>query len=128
MIERDRNHPSIILWSIGNEIPDAGRPEGVETAKMLAAIVRQEDPSRPVTCAIQHIENADKSGFAEVFDVVGYNGGGGSDYDYDTDHKRYPNRKIYGSEAPHTSQTRGVYVSDENYCSSYDSCFIRMNC
>ncbi|MHB1024003.1 MAG: glycoside hydrolase family 2 TIM barrel-domain containing protein, partial [Acidobacteriaceae bacterium] len=128
MIERDRNHPSIILWSIGNEIPDKGIPEGVETAKMLAAIVRQEDPSRPVTCAINAIEYANKSGFSDVFDVVGYNGGGGSSFDYDIDHKRYPARKIYGSEAPHTAQTRGVYVSDENYFSSYDSSFIRMNC
>ena len=128
MIQRDRNHPSIILWSIGNEIPDKATAEGVETAKMLAAVVRQEDTSRPVTCAINAIEGANKSGFADVFDVVGYNGGGGSSYNYDADHKRYPARKIYGSEAPHTAQTRGVYVSDEDYCSSYDSCFIRMNC
>ena len=128
MIERDRNHPSIILWSVGNEIPDKGTAEGVATAKMLAAIVRQEDPSRPVTCAINHIEGGNKSGFSEVFDVVGYNGGGGSSFDYDIDHKRYPTRKIFGSEAPHTVQTRGIYVSDENYCSSYDSCFIRMSC
>lgn len=127
MIVRDRNHPSVTLWSIGNEIPDKRKPECVETAKWLAEIVRQNDPTRPVTCAIDSIESANQSGFAEVFDVVGYNGGGGSDYDYDADHKRFPKRKIYGSEAPHTLQTRGVYVSDENYCSSYDTCFLRMS-
>jgi len=128
MIERDRNHPSIILWSLGNEIPDKGRAEGVATAKMLVDIVHRLDPSRPATCAINSIEQANKSGFSDVFDVVGYNGGGGSSFQYDADHARYPHRKIYGSEAPHTAQTRGTYVSDENYCSSYDSCFLRMNC
>ena len=128
MIERDRNHPSIILWSTGNEIPEKGKPEGVATAKMLVDIVHRLDPSRPATCAINSIEPANRNGFSDVFDVVGYNGGGGSSFEYDADHARYPRRKIYGSEAPHTAQTRGTYVSDENYCSSYDSCFIRMNC
>lgn len=127
MIERDRNHPSIILWSVGNEIPEEKSAEGVATAKMLAAIVRQEDPSRPVTCAINNIERANKSGFSDVFDVVGYNGGGGSSFEYDADHQRFPARRIFASESPHTAQTRGVYVSDENYCSSYDSCFKRIN-
>ncbi|MEO6923941.1 MAG: glycoside hydrolase family 2 TIM barrel-domain containing protein, partial [Bryocella sp.] len=127
MIVRDRNHPSIILWSVGNEIPEKNKPEGVESAKWLAEIVRSNDSTRPVTCAISQIESANKSGFAEVFDVVGYNGGGGSNYNYDADHKNYPTRKIYGSEAPHTAQTRGVYVSDENYFSSYDTSHIRMS-
>ena len=127
MILRDRNHPSIILWSLGNEIPDTDKPETVETAKMLVGIVRDLDKTRPTTCAIVNIKQANKSGFPDVFDVVGYNGGGGSDYYFDVDHKRYPKRKIFGSEAPHTVQTRGVYVSDENYCSSYDTCFLRMS-
>lgn len=127
MIERDRNHPSIILWSLGNEIPEKGKAEGVATAKMLVDIVHRLDASRPATCAINSIEGANKSGFSDVFDVVGYNGGGGSSFEYDNDHARYPHRIIYGSEAPHTAQTRGTYVSDENYCSSYDSCFLRMS-
>ncbi len=127
MIYRDRNHPSIILWSIGNEIPEKGRPEGVETAKLLTMTVHKTDPTRPVTCAINSIETANRSGFADVLDVVGYNGGGGSVFDYDKDHRAYPNRKMFGSEVPHTAQTRGVYQSDENYCSSYDDCFIRIS-
>lgn len=127
MIERDRNHPSIILWSLGNEIPEKGKPEGVATALMLVNIAHRCDSTRPTTSAINFIESANKSGFADVFDVVGYNGGGGSSFMYGVDHQSYPLRKIYGSEAPHTAQTRGTYISDENHCSSYDTCFIRMS-
>lgn len=125
MIYRDRNHPSIILWSIGNEIPEKGRPEGVATAKLLTRTVHEANPPWPVTCAIDSIEKANRSGFADVLDVVRYNGGGGYSFQYNADHSRYPQRKICGREAPHTAQTRGFYMSGENYCSSYDTGFIR---
>ncbi len=121
MIVRDRNHPSIVLWSIGNEIPESVRPEGAVTAKMLRDIVHKNDGTRPVTSAIPSIQRANRSGFAEVLDVVGYNSG--SAFSFDRDHQRYPGRKMVGSEFPHTVQTRGVYNSDENHCSSYDVCF-----
>lgn len=124
MILRDRNHPSVIMWSIGNEIPDKGQQGGVNTCKWLSEIARRHDPTRPVTAAINDIEIANKSGFAQMIDVVGYNGGGGSAFFYDIDHARYPRRKMYASEAPHTAQTRGVYRSSPEYCSSYDETFI----
>lgn len=72
MIERDRNHPSIVLWSIGNELTEAWKEdnEGVERARMLQDFVHQLEPSRPVTMACQ---NNHQSKFADVVDVLGYN-------------------------------------------------------
>ncbi|MBS1814220.1 MAG: glycoside hydrolase family 2 protein [Acidobacteria bacterium] len=127
MILRDRNHPSIILWSIGNEIPDKGKPNGVADCKFLAKITRDTDPTRPVTAGCNFITHANASGFAEVLDVVGYNGGGGSSNYYDSDHAKYPARKMYGSEVPHTAQTRGVYISTPEHCSSFPEAFVEMN-
>lgn len=98
MLLRDRNHPSIIMWSIGNELLERdGRSRGVEIARMLAEHVRNTDPSRPVTAAINGgdwpWENTD--GIFSVLDVCGYN------YQidqYKKDHERHPSRIIYGSE------------------------------
>lgn len=72
MILRDRNHPSIVLWSIGNEVSEAWREgnEGVERAKMLQDFVHHLEPSRPVTLAAQNNHRED---FASVPDVIGYN-------------------------------------------------------
>jgi len=98
MILRDRNHPSIILWSIGNEIdfPNDPHPPNarvlVPIAKRLVAIVKSLDTSRPVTAGLASPETCL---FADCLDVVGYN------YHedlYDKDHARYPGRAIYGSE------------------------------
>jgi len=95
MIYRDRNHPSIILWSVGNEIPEQGRPEGVEILKKLVEVVHKEDPTRPVTSACNYIQGANKTGFAGLLDVVGYNY---SERFYEEDHKKYPERKIIATE------------------------------
>ncbi len=73
MLHRDRNHPSIVLWSIGNEIPEQGASNGGAMAKRLADIVRREDPTRFVTSACNNPAPAAKSGFADALDVFGIN-------------------------------------------------------
>lgn len=72
MLLRDRNHPSIVLWSIGNEVQEAwdNSTTGVERATMLQAFVHQYEPSRPVTLAAQ---NGHQAKFSGVTDVIGYN-------------------------------------------------------
>lgn len=100
MMTRDRNHPSIIMWSIGNEIPNHTQEEAAKTGKMLADKVRLLDPSRLVTQAITGFMAPggwEKTGSSfEVLDVCGYN------YmirKYESDHEKYPERVIYCSES-----------------------------
>ena len=75
MLDRDRNHPSIVLWSIGNEIQEGreGKPEAGPTAARLAAICHREDPTRPVTSACPNPGNDWSSGLARALDVFGIN-------------------------------------------------------
>lgn len=115
LIRRDRNHPSVILWSVGNEIPDACFEIGTERLKRLMEVVRKEDPTRPVTAGITHMHLANESGFASQLDVTGYNGGGGSAFMYEKDHETYPERIMIASEVPHSFQTRGVYRTHSWY-------------
>jgi len=115
LIKRDRNHPSIILWSVGNEIPDACFEIGTERLKKLMDVVEKIDPTRPVTCGITHMHLANESGFASQLDVTGYNGGGGSCFMYEKDHETYPERIFLATEVPHSFQTRGVYRTHSWY-------------
>ncbi|HUX85259.1 MAG TPA: glycoside hydrolase family 2 TIM barrel-domain containing protein [Chitinophagaceae bacterium] len=106
MVLRDRNHPSIILWSIGNEIPEQGSKDGGKIATELAGIVHSLDPTRPVTSACNGIVSADQNGFAAALDVVGINYSIGQ---YDKQKARYPDRKFFGSETTSAFESRGVY-------------------
>ena len=72
LVKHHRNHPSIVMWSIGNEISEQWSKEGMEIAKHLQDICHQYDPSRPVTQGMDKAEAALKSGFAQVMDVPGY--------------------------------------------------------
>jgi beta-galactosidase len=73
MLDRDRNHPSVILWSIGNEIPDQISPNGAQMAKRLVDICHREDSTRLVTSACNYVEDDMTNGFAAALDVFGIN-------------------------------------------------------
>lgn len=90
-----RNHPSVLFWSIGNEIPEDGMPEGIETGRKLAERVRRLDPTRPVTQAI----NADpprSSNQAALLDIAGFNYHA---QDFEAEHQKFPERMMFTSES-----------------------------
>jgi len=95
MVLRDRNHPSIIMWSIGNEIPEQGTTQGTNTAQMVASYVRSIDPTRPVTLAA-NTSGASNDAYFATLDVVGYNYQPGS---YTSEHSRVPGRVMFGAES-----------------------------
>lgn len=98
MVLRDRNHPSIVFWSTGNEIIERKKPEAVETARMLAEYVRSLDPTRPVTSAMTTWDN-DWEIFDPLFavhDIGGYNY---QLYRAPSDHQRVPSRVIVNTES-----------------------------
>jgi beta-galactosidase len=104
MVRRDGNHPSVIMWSFGNEIPERGEPEGVAIAKMLSDELHRLDPTRPVTQAINGSPGPDVTGqdgrpdqaAAQYLDVTGYNYKLSS---YERDHARFPDRVMVGTES-----------------------------
>ncbi len=102
MVLRDRNHPSIIMWSTGNEIPERGHPEGFETSQMLADYIHNLDSTRPVTSAVNNA-GPDKDPFFATLDVAGYNYSFSGAYDpqaiFENDHERVPERIMYCSES-----------------------------
>ena len=102
MILRDRNHPSVIMWSIGNEIPNRSTPVVVDQARMLGSFVRLIDPTRPVTSAVNDLR-PDKDPYFAALDVTGYNYASGGDHNqknlYEADHIRLPGRVMVGTES-----------------------------
>lgn len=106
MIRRDRNHPSVIMWSIGNEIREQKDKNGAEVARMLTEICHREDPTRPVTAGFNNHNDAIKNGLANEVDLVGFNY---KPFDYKKKHEQYPDFVIYGSETASTVSSRGEY-------------------
>ncbi len=96
MILRDRNHPSVIMWSIGNEIPERTQPRGVELAGDLSSLARKLDPTRPVTAAINNFRGDSIDPAFQHLDVCGYNYMVAS---YERDHAKNPERVIVGTES-----------------------------
>ena len=106
MMRRDRNHPSIIMWSIGNEIPEQGRPEGAAMAKRLTGFFHEEDPTRPTTSAFNNWMGAIRNKLADEVDLPGFNY---QPMHYEQILKDHPNWIIYGSETASCVSSRGVY-------------------
>ncbi len=73
MLRRDRNHPSVILYSIGNEIPNQLEPDGAKLARELITICHEEDPTRPATSACDQSHVSSRNGFMDTLDIAGYN-------------------------------------------------------
>jgi len=115
MVLRDRNHPSIIMWSIGNEIVERGSPEAVKTAKMLANAVKKIDHTRPVTSAIVESgkEWATLDSLMSAHDVGGYNY---HLWSAPSDHQRVPSRIIMQTESyPKDAFVNWSLVQNNNY-------------
>ena len=117
MIRRDRNHPSVVLWSAGNEVLDQGKDRGTEVLRQLMETLHKEDPTRPVTIANDRIADVDypaKLSFLELQDVVGYNYVDRwlkrRELYYSIDRHDHPNWKMIGTENVGISGPRGKYT------------------
>ncbi len=106
MVRRDRNHPSIIMWSIGNEIPEQKSADGWKEAKRLTDFFHEEDPTRPTTSAFNNWDDAIRNHLADNVDVPGFNY---KPMRYEQIMKEHPNWVIYGSETASCVSSRGVY-------------------
>lgn len=105
LVKRDRNHPSVIMWSTGNEVPELGTKDGKQSATMLAHICRELDPTRPISSGIHLSITLDKE-LMGLFDVVGFN------YwheQLEEIHKIFPHKPLLVTEASAVLSTRGEY-------------------
>ncbi|MBQ8500549.1 MAG: DUF4982 domain-containing protein [Bacteroidales bacterium] len=132
MLRHFRNNASVVMWSIGNEVPSQWAEGGLEVAAWLQDICHRLDPTRPVTCGMDQYNAVVENGFAAQLDVVGFN------YKVDRYIPAYnllPQRIILGSETASTVSSRGVYhfpvtlgndiLNEDHQSSSYDTeyCF-----
>jgi beta-galactosidase len=127
LVHATRNHPCIVMWSAGNEVPDQWGSEGVKRLKWLQDIFHREDPTRPVTVGMDQVKAVMESGFGAILDVPGLN------YRvnlYEEAFERFPQGLLLGSETASTVSSRGIYkfpvisgpdiVHHDLQCSSYD--------
>ena len=127
LVKANRNHPSIVMWSIGNEIPEQGSEEGRIIATRLQGLCHSLDPTRPVTQGMDRVDNAMASGFAQAMEVPGLNY---RLHRYQAAYDRLQHGFLLGSETASTVSSRGVYyfpvtptdkgVHPDGQCSGYD--------
>ncbi|MDE5674061.1 MAG: beta-galactosidase, partial [Muribaculaceae bacterium] len=131
MVKHYRNNPSVVMWSIGNEVPSQWGPDGVSELTMLQDLVKSLDSTRPVTCGMDQINAVLDNGFAASLDIPGFNY---KPQRYEEAYGKLPQRMILGSETASTVSSRGVYhfpvsfdkehntvIHPDNQSSSYDN-------
>ena len=106
MVEHYRNSPSVVMWSIGNEVPSQWGPTGMDELSMLQNLVHELDPTRPVTCGMDQIGAVLDNGFAAALDIPGFNY---KPQYYDKAYEVLPQKLILGSETASTVSSRGKY-------------------
>jgi beta-galactosidase len=106
LVHQFRNSPSVIMWSIGNEVPEQPSLDGAKLAYRLQEICHREDPTRPVTNGMDNPLGVLKSGMATTLDIPGFNY---RPFLYDSAHKVLPQGFLLGSETCSTVSSRGVY-------------------
>ncbi|MFZ1703028.1 MAG: DUF4982 domain-containing protein [Saprospiraceae bacterium] len=127
LVHATKNHPCIVMWSAGNEVPDQWGSEGVKRLKWLQDIFHREDPTRPVTVGMDQVKAVMESGFGAILDVPGLNY---RVHLYNEAYEKFPQGILLGSETASTVSSRGEYkfpvirAADKKYddqqCSSYD--------
>lgn len=127
MLHQFRNSPSVVCWSIGNEVPSQCDTSGYATAKFLADICQREDPTRFITCGMDQVLCVLRNGFATIMDVAGLNY---RTHLYQQAYDMLPQKLVLGSETASTISSRGVYKfpvektamvhHSDGQCSSYD--------
>lgn len=113
LIRRDRNHPAVIMWSTGNEIPEQGKEDGAAISQFLVDICHDEDPTRPTTAGLNHFGSEFNRALAATLDIPGWNY---QPHHYVHAHTALPGKPMYGSETASTVSSRGEYyfpASDE---------------
>ena len=124
---RVRNHPSVVMYSCGNEIPDQLTTEGKKLVKYLQELFHREDPTRPVTVGMDQVEAVMNSGFGAEIELPGMNY---RVHLYEEAYEKFPQGLILGSETASTVSSRGIYKFpsiekkmakyEDLQCSSYD--------
>lgn len=130
MIKQYRSNPSVVMWSIGNEVPSQWGPDGISELMMLQVLIHQLDPTRPVTCGMDQIGAVLENGFAAALDIPGFNY---KPQHYDKAYEKLPQKMILGTETASTFSSRGIYYwpviyrgqvlvyHPENQSNSYDN-------